>query len=148
MKAAIAGRQDPLIAIAGRTSAIQIAGLDDAIARGKAYEQVGVDALFFVGVRTRAELDALSAATKLPIILGGGTPELSDRDYLASRRVRIALQGHQPFAAAVKAVHDTLKALREGTPPSKLLGVADAELMKRVTRDGDYSTWTKEFLGG
>ena len=42
----------------------------------------------------------------------------------------------------------TLKALREGTPPAKLLGVADAELMKRVTRDGDYSTWTKEFLGG
>ena len=148
MKAAIAGRQDPLLAIAGRTSAIQIAGLDDAIARGKAYEQVGVDALFFVGVRTRAELDALSAATKLPIILGGGTPELSDRDYLAGRRVRIALQGHQPFAAAVKAVHDTLKALREGTPPAKLRGVADAELMKRVTRDGDYSKWTKEFLGG
>lgn len=148
MKAAIAGRQDPLLAIAGRTSAIQIAGVDDAIARGKAYEQVGVDALFFVGVRTRAELDALSAATKLPIILGGGTPELSDRDYLASRRVRVALQGHQPFAAAVKAVHDTLKALREGTPPSKLSGVADAELMKRVTRDGDYSKWTKEFLSG
>jgi carboxyvinyl-carboxyphosphonate phosphorylmutase len=148
MKAAIAGRQDPLLAIAGRTSAIQIVGIDDAIARGKAYEQVGVDALFFVGVRTRAELDALSAATKLPIILGGGTPELSDRDYLASRRVRIALQGHQPFAAAVKAVHDTLKALHEGTPPSKLSGVADAELMKRVTRDGDYSKWTKEFLGG
>jgi len=148
MKAALAGRQDPLLAIAGRTSAIQIAGLDDAIARGKAYEQVGVDALFFVGVRTRAELDALSAATKLPIILGGGTPELSDRDYLASRRVRIALQGHQPFAAAVKAVHDTLKALREGTPPSKLTGVADAELMKRVTRDGDYATWTKDFLSG
>jgi oxaloacetate decarboxylase len=148
MKAAIAGRQDPLLAIAGRTSAIQIAGLDDAIARGKAYEQVGVDALFFVGVRTRAELDALSTATKLPIILGGGTPELSDRDYLASRRVRIALQGHQPFAAAVKAVHDTLKALRDGTPPAKLTGVADAELMKRVTRDADYSKWTKEFLGG
>ena len=148
MKAALAGRQDPLLCIAGRTSAIQIAGLDDAIARGKAYEQVGVDALFFVGVRTRAELDALSAATKVPIILGGATPELTDRDYLASRRVRIALQGHHPFAAAVKAIHDTLKALREGTPPAKLTGVADAALMKRVTREGDYASWTKEFLGG
>ena len=49
--------------------------------------------------------------------------------------MRIALQGHQPFAAAVKAIHDTLKALRDGTPPGKLQGVADAELMKRVTRD-------------
>jgi len=146
MKAAIAGRQDPLLAIAGRTSAIQIAGVDDAIARGKAYEQVGVDALFFVGVRTRAELDALSAATRLPIILGGGTPELSDRDYLASRRVRIALQGHQPFAAAVKAVHDTLKALREGMPPGKLPGIASAELLKKVTREAAFSGWTKEFL--
>jgi len=44
MKAALAGRQDPLLAIAGRTSAIQITGLDDAIARGKAYEAAGVDA--------------------------------------------------------------------------------------------------------
>jgi carboxyvinyl-carboxyphosphonate phosphorylmutase len=148
MKAALSGRQDPLLAIAGRTSAVQITGLDDAIARGRAYQAAGADALFFVGVRTRAELDALSAATTLPIILGGGTPELNDLGYLASRRVRIALQGHQPFAAAVKAVHDTLKALREGTPPSKLTGVADAELMKRVTRDGDYAKWTKEFLGG
>ena len=147
MKAALAGRQDPALCIAGRTSAVAISGLDDAIARGRAYEQAGVDALFFVGVRTRAELDALSAATTLPIILGGVTGELTDKDYLGARRVRIALQGHQPFAAAVKAVHDTLKALRDGTPPGKLDGVADAELMKRVTRDPDYARWTKDFLG-
>jgi oxaloacetate decarboxylase len=148
MKAALAGRQDPALCIAGRTSAISISGLDDAIARGKAYEEAGVDALFFVGVRTRAELDAISAATRLPLILGGGSPELADLAYLSARRVRVALQGHQPFAAAVKAVHDTLKALRDGTPPAKLTGVADAELMKRVTRDADYTKWTKDFLGG
>ena len=148
MKGALAGRQDPTLAIAGRTSAISITGLDDAIARGKAYEAVDVDALFFVGIKTRAELDAISAATKLPLIMGGVSGELSDKDYLASRRVRIALQGHQPFAAGVKAVHDTLKALRDGTAPSKLQGVASADLMKKVTRDDDYTKWTKEFLGG
>ncbi|MBS0518625.1 MAG: isocitrate lyase/PEP mutase family protein [Proteobacteria bacterium] len=146
MKAALAGRQDPALCIAGRTSAIQISGLDDAIARGKAYEDAGVDALFFVGIGTRAELDAISAATRLPLILGGVSGELTDLDYLSARRVRIALQGHQPFAAAVKAVHDTLKALREGVPPAKLPGIADAELMKRVTRDADYAGWTKDFL--
>jgi oxaloacetate decarboxylase len=148
MKAALAGRQDPALAIAGRTSAVIITGLDDAIARGQAYEAAGVDALFFVGIKTRAELDAISAATKLPLIMGGVSGDLADKDYLASRRVRIALQGHQPFAAGVKAVHDTLKALRDGTPPSKLQGVASAELMKKVTRDDDYARWTKEFLGG
>lgn len=147
MKAALAGRQDPLLSIAGRTSAIAITGLDDTIARGRAYEAVGVDALFFVGIRTRAELDAVSAATRLPLILGGVSGDLTDREYLASRRVRIALQGHQPFAAGVKAVHDTLKALRDGTGPSKLQGVASADLMKKVTRDDDYARWTKDFLG-
>ena len=148
MKAALAGRQDPLLCIAGRTSAIIITGIDDAIARGQAYEATGVDALFFVGIKTRAELDAISGATRLPLILGGVSGDLADRDYLASRRVRIALQGHQPFAAGVKAVHDTLKALRDGTAPSKLQGVASAELMKKVTRDDDYTRWTREFLGG
>ncbi|QQS10965.1 MAG: isocitrate lyase/PEP mutase family protein [Rhodospirillales bacterium] len=148
MKAALAGRQDPMLAIAGRTSAVMLTGVDDAIARGRAYEAAGVDALFFVGVTTRAQLDALSAATTLPIILGGVAGDLSDKAYLASRRVRIALQGHQPYAAAVQATYATLKALRDGVPPSKLEGVASADLMKRVTRDGDYARWTKEFLGG
>jgi carboxyvinyl-carboxyphosphonate phosphorylmutase len=50
--------------------------------------------------------------------------------------------------AAVQAVHDTMKALRQGTPPAKLAGVASADLMKRVARDADYTRWTKEFLGG
>src|SRR5471030_3425256 len=125
MKAALAGRQDPALCIAGRTSAIQITGLDDAIARGRAYEAAGVDALFFVGIKTRAELDAISAATTLPIIMGGVSGELTDLDYLSARRVRIALQGHQPFAAAVKAVHDTLRALRDGVQHGKLAGIAE-----------------------
>ena len=134
MKAALAGRQDPALCIAGRTSAITITGLDDAIVRGKAYEAVGVDALFFVGIKTRAELDAISAATRLPLIMGGVSGELTDRDYLAARRVRIALQGHQPFAAGVKAVHDTLKSLREGTAPSKLrLWAVDQGFPRRLT---------------
>jgi carboxyvinyl-carboxyphosphonate phosphorylmutase len=148
MKAALAGRQDPSLIIAGRTSAISISGLDDTIARIRAYEATGVDAVFLVGVKTPAELDAISAAVKVPIFLGGVGPELSDRDYLAARRVRICLQGHQPFMAAVRATHETLKALREGTPPGKLAGVASADLMKQVTRDADYARWSKQFLGG
>jgi len=56
------------------------------------------------------------------------------------------LQGHQPFSAAVQAVFNTLKALREGVKPSELQGIASSDLMKRVTRDGDYKTWTEKFL--
>jgi carboxyvinyl-carboxyphosphonate phosphorylmutase len=148
MKAALAARQDPLLAIAGRTSAISITGIDDAIARLQAYEAAGVDALFAVGVKTRAQLDALSAATRLPLILGPVGAECAEREYLASRRVRICLTGHQPIAAAVQAMYATLKALREGTAPSKLTGLPPAELMKQLTRDADYERWTTEYLTG
>ncbi len=148
MRAAIAAREDPSFVIVGRTSAAAINGTDDVLRRAKAYEAAGVDALFFAGGMTRQQLDAISDTVKLPLMLGGSGRELQDRDYLASRRVRIALQGHQPFSAAVQAVYDTLKALREGTKPSDLQGIASAETMRRVTRDGDYKSWTERFLGG
>jgi carboxyvinyl-carboxyphosphonate phosphorylmutase len=148
MRAALAGRQDPKLVIAGRTSAIQISGLDDAIARARAYQEVGVDAVFFTGVKTRAQLEALRAALTVPIFLGSIEPELSDLDYLSAQGVRIALQGHLPFMAAVRAVHDTLKALRDGVPPSKIEGGASADLMKRVTRADEYDRGTKAYLGG
>jgi len=148
MKAALAGRRDPDLVIAGRTSAIVISGLEDTILRAKAYEAAGVDAMFLVGVKTREELEAIAAEIKIPIILGGAPAALMDRTFLASKGVRICLQGHQPFQAAVKAIHDTLKALREGTAAKDLGGLASAELMDRMTRAGDYDRWTRGFMGG
>lgn len=147
MRAALSGRQDKTLAVIGRTSALAIVGLDEAIRRGRAYEREGVDALFFTGLKTADELAALSAALELPIILGG-SGSVGDRAALARARVRIALQGHQPFMAAVRAVHETLKALRAGTSPAALGGLASKELMDRVTREGDYQRWLKDFQGG
>jgi oxaloacetate decarboxylase len=146
MKAALAGRQDKRLVIVGRTSAMAIAGVEDTIARLKAYEQAGVDMLFMAGVKTRAQLDAVAAAVKLPLFLGSPGAELYDLDYLSARNVRICLQGHLPFMAAVNAVHETLKALRNGTPPASIKWGASPELMKQVTRQADYSKWSKDFL--
>jgi carboxyvinyl-carboxyphosphonate phosphorylmutase len=147
MRAALEGRQDPNLVIAGRTSAVAIAGLEDAIARAKAYAAAGVDAMFFTGLRTVSELDAISQAIDVPIFLGGISDELSDKAMLAAKGVRIALQGHMPIMAGIQAVHDTLKALREGTAPGALKGVASSDLMTRVTRAADYRRQTAEFLG-
>ena len=147
MKAAIEGRSDPALVIAGRTSAVSVTGLDDAITRAKAYEAAGVDAVFFTGVRDRTQLDAIAGALKIPIFLGGTAGNGLDLDYLSDRGVRIALQGHHPFMAAVNAVHETLKALRDGVPPEELTGVASGDLMKRVTRDADYRHSLDDFLG-
>ncbi len=148
MKAALAGRHDPGLVIVGRTSAPAIAGIEEAVARARAYAAAGVDGLFFVGLEKREHLSAIAAAVDLPIFLGGTSAELSDRSFLAGQGVRIALQGHQPFAAGVQAVHDALKALREGTKPADLKGVASPALMKSLTRDDAHAAWTRAFLGG
>ena len=147
MKAALDGRGDPSLVIVGRTGAASITSLDDAIKRAQAYEAVGVDALFFTGIRSRAELEAIASVTKLPIVLGGTPEELSELDYLSTQRVRIALQGHAPFAAATQAVYETLKALREGASPKSLKGLASSELSSRVRREADMKKRSSEFLG-
>ena len=147
MKAALAGRQDPQLIVLGRTSAVGVNGVEDGIRRARAYLDAGVDGIMFVGIKTRSELDAIAAQIDAPIMLGGSGAELQDRDYLSSRGVRVSLQGHQPFMAAVQAMYATLKALRDGTAPSELEGIASSELIKQLTRDEQYQAWQDEFLG-
>jgi len=148
MKAALAARRDPSLAVVGRTGAASANGLDDAIRRLNVYEEAGVDALMVPGVKSREELDQISAGTRLPLVVGGGGPELADPAYLASRRVRVFSPGHQAFAASVQAIHDAMKAARDGTPVSRLANVAAKELMDWVTRAAEFDAHAKKFLGG
>ena len=145
MRAALAAREDKALVIIGRTSAAAIAGPDEALKRARAYAKEGVDALFFAGGVTKDLLEALHAEIKIPLMLGGGG-SVGDKAYLGSMGVRVALQGHQPFSAAVQAVYTTLKALRDGTKPSELTGIASSEMMAKVTRAGEFKTWTEKFL--
>jgi oxaloacetate decarboxylase len=151
MKAALDARGDPSLVIMGRTGTRgggpKASSFEECVARAKAYQATGVDALFFTGLTTRAEVLAIATATTLPIVLGNTQGELDDIAFLASQRVRIALQGHTPFAAATQAVYETLKALREGTPPKALKGLPSAQLTSRLMRDADAKVRTSEFLG-
>jgi oxaloacetate decarboxylase len=147
MKAALDARRDPSLVIVGRTGAASITSLDDAVVRAKAYEATGVDALFFTGIKAKAELEAISSATQLPIILGGAPEAMSDLGYLGEQRVKIALQGHAPISAATQAVYGTLKALRERLPPKALTGLASADLTAGVTREAAVGARLAEFLG-
>src|SRR5499426_1083799 len=70
MKAALDGRSDPSLVIFGRTGTrggkSNASSFAECVERAKAYEATGVDALFFTGLTTREEVQALAAATKLP----------------------------------------------------------------------------------
>ena len=148
MRAAVAAREDASLCVFARTSAPGITGVEDTIDRAQAYARTGVDGVFLVGVTSREQLDAVAAAVKIPLLLGGVSGDLRDRAYLASRGVRIALQGHLPFAAGVRAVYETMRALRDGIQPDQITGAAPADMMRRLTREADYAEWSKAYLGG
>lgn len=147
MQAALEARSDPALVIIGRTGAATISSLDDAIERAQHYQAAGVDALFFTGIKSRDQLDAIAAATTLPLVLGTPGEAICDFDYLAARRVRIAVQGHAPIAAATAAVFQTLQAIRGGAAPRDLPGLASAELMQSVARAPDFADYGARFLG-
>lgn len=144
MRAALDARSDPATTIIGRTSACGITGLDDAIARGRAYEAAGVDMLFFIGVKTVDEVKALGDAFDRPIMLGGAL-KIADAATLGDLGVRICLAGHPVLPAAIRAMHETLLAMREGRAPDR---PADKDLIRRATRADDYDQWIEDYLGG
>ena len=148
MKAALDARIDPDLAIAGRSSAAGIAGVDEAIRRATAYQEVGVDALFLVGVKTREDLETIAKELTTPIILGSASREMMDRNWLASLGVRVCLQGHKVHAAALEGFMSAQTALANGTHPDDLANVASGDTMKRFMRNADYSDWTNAFLEG
>ena len=143
MRAAVAAARDSEIAVFGRTSAVAVTDVDDAVLRLQAYEKAGVDALFIPYLKTRAQLDRIAGAVRLPLILGSPAAELVDFDYLASRRVRICLRGHQGFAASVQALYESARALLAGTP---ITNVASETLMARLTQSVQYDRSSQEFL--
>ena len=147
IRAALQARGDSSLVIVGRTGAASITSLDDAIVRARAYQAEGVDALMFTGVKTRAELETIAAATRLPIVLGGPTAEMADWEFLGAQRVRIAVQGHAPIAAATQAVFATLQAIRDGAAPQDLPGLASADLMDWVTRAALVKQRAADVLG-
>jgi len=146
MKAALTARRDPALVIAGRTSALKVEGLEGTLARAKAYADVGVDAIFLVGVETIEQVKAVHDAVKLPIIVGSA-PASIKREEFAAAGARVLLQGHQPVAAAAKALREVYEHLFKGGAPAELKSrVASNEEMNALTRNDDYRRWQRDYL--
>jgi len=96
----LSARQHKNLVIPGRTSALAIADLDEAVKRAKAYESAGVDAIFLAGGVTVEAAGVVSSAIKIPLILGGCSGQLGDLDWLAAHRVRVVAAILFPLARA------------------------------------------------
>ncbi|MGK7866515.1 isocitrate lyase/PEP mutase family protein [Falsiroseomonas sp. E2-1-a20] len=148
IRAALAARSDPSLVIVARTAALSVTGPEDAVARARAYAEAGADGIFVTGVTALDQLETLHAATGLPILVGNAKAGLGGAESFARHGGRIALQGHATFPAAMQAVHDTLKALRDGTPPKDLRGLPDAATTRRWQREEHWDGAIRNFLGG
>jgi carboxyvinyl-carboxyphosphonate phosphorylmutase len=146
LKAAVLARRDASLIIAGRTSALRSEGTEKTVERAKAYAATGVDAIFLVGVANVGQVKAVHDAVRLPIIVGSA-PATIRREELAAHGARILLQGHQPVAAAVKAVREVYAHLYAGGSPEELKPrIASAQEMDQLMSAGDYRKWQQEYL--
>jgi carboxyvinyl-carboxyphosphonate phosphorylmutase len=151
MRAAVAGRVDPDLVILARTSAATITGRDDCIARIKAYAKTGVDGITLIGARSHDDLDALCAATDLPIMLGGLGSIAPTPDEAAKMGARICLRGHQPYLASLAATYSAIQQVlgenasgqksQEAAPP-----VIDAKILQGLIREDAYDSDSEKFL--
>ncbi|MGB8345144.1 MAG: isocitrate lyase/PEP mutase family protein [Ktedonobacteraceae bacterium] len=62
VRAAVEARQDPDFVIIARTDANAVNGLEDALRRGKAYQEAGADVIFIEAPRSVEELQAIKLA--------------------------------------------------------------------------------------
>ncbi len=117
VRAAVAARTDPALAIVARTDAAATEGLDAALERARAYAEAGADVLFVEAPRT---LDALrriprevpSAPHLVNMVEGGRTPTLPLQD-LDALGFRLVLYANFAMRAAAFAVREALLHLAE-----------------------------------
>jgi carboxyvinyl-carboxyphosphonate phosphorylmutase len=146
LRAALDARSEASLVIIGRTGGITRGGIDEAVARARICAEGGVDAIFATGVRSIDEVEALSAAVKLPLLLNAlPVPE----ERLVANRVRIAMQGHLPYYVALKALYDSYQFLLGGGSPEELRSRAlPAELQATALAEDEYARQAREYLEG
>lgn len=146
LRAALAARRDPDLVIAARLAGARIEGLEGTVARARAYAGTGVDALFVVEVDEIAIIRGVSAAVDLPLIVGSGAMTAMRRE-LTPLRARILLQGHQPVAAAARALQCAYEHLYRGGEPGALKAaiLSSGELDDLMNADA-YAKARREYL--
>ena len=119
IEVAVAARKDPDFLIIARTDARTVHGLDEALARGKAYHNAGADIVFIESPETEDEMARIGQEIDAPLLAnmadGGRTPILP-ADKLKKMGYDIAIFpaiGFLAVAAAAERVYGHL--LNRGT---------------------------------
>ncbi|MDH4559343.1 oxaloacetate decarboxylase [Pseudomonas sp. BN417] len=143
IRAALEARVDPDLAIIARTNA-GVLDVDEVIRRTKAYQAAGADGICMVGVADFEHLEQIAENLQIPLMLVTyGNPKLRDNERLARLGVRIVVNGHAAYFAAIKATYDCLRDQRQVATGSEL---SATELTHKYTQPEEYIVWAEEFM--
>lgn len=144
IRAAVEARVDSTLSIIARTNA-GVLSTEEIIARTQSYQNAGADGICMVGVKDFDHLEEIAAHLSVPLMLVSyGNPNLRDDARLASLGVRIVVDGHAAYFAAIKATYDCLRLQRGQQNKSENLSAT--ELSHTYTQPEDYIRWAKEFM--
>ena len=142
IEAALEARIDPAMAIFARTNA-GVLSTEDAITRAKAYERAGADGICMVGIRDFDHLESIAEHLNVPLMLVTyDNPELRDRARLARAGVRVVVNGHAAYFAAIKATYDCLREQR-GIAEGNL---SASELSTRYSTLEENREWARRYM--
>jgi carboxyvinyl-carboxyphosphonate phosphorylmutase len=142
VRAALEARVDPELAIIARTNA-GVLSIDEVIKRTLAYQKAGADAICMVGVEDFEHLEKIAEHLSVPLMLVTyGNPKLRDNERLAKLGVRIVVNGHAAYFAAIKATYDCLREQRNAVGSD----LSASELAHKYTQPEDYVAWADEFM--
>ena len=143
IKAAVDARQEGTdILIMGRTDANHTHGLDEAIHRGKQYQEIGADIVFIEAPKTVEEMETI--CREVPgchmanIVEGGLTPNLS-MEQLQDVGFQFVAYPLTLLAASMQAMKQTLDLMRQDLPRANHL-MDFEELRDRIGFNEYYET--------
>ena len=143
IKAAVDARQEGTdILIMGRTDANHTHGLDEAIHRGKQYQEIGADIVFIEAPKTFEEMETI--CREVPgchmanIVEGGLTPNLS-MEQLQDVGFQFVAYPLTLLAASMQAMKLTLELMRQDLPRANHL-MDFEELRDRIGFNEYYET--------
>ena len=126
----------------GRTDANHTHGLEEAIYRGKRYQEIGADIIFIEAPKTREEMEMI--CREVPgchmanIVEGGLTPNLA-MEQLREVGFQFVAYPLTLLAASMQAMKTTLELMRDDLPRSNQL-MDFEELRDRIGFNDYYET--------
>jgi 2-methylisocitrate lyase-like PEP mutase family enzyme len=151
LKAAVHARGKQPMLIIGRTDALGVHGLDEALDRARRYHDAGVDLVFVDGVKTIAQAEGIARGLAMPKVLS--VVDGNETAALSAARIEemgfdMAFYALSTLFSAAKAVADTLSALRrEGSTIGRAEQMMSYAEFSKVVDLSRYQDFEKQFGG-